>query len=308
MAGLPAQGGVPLAREPHFADREALAEWQYPSDAQFRRYQFDAVLAALRENVLVSFPTGLGKTLVGAVVMHNFLRWFPRSLVIFIAPTRPLVAQQLDAVVTSVPIARGDACLLTGAMQAPERVSCYACKRALFMTAQTLQNDLFSGICPASRISLLVLDEAHHATGEHAYSVIARRLAALSCNFRTLALSATAGKDVAAVQRVIHALHISSLVASDETDPLVSRHCHEREVHTVIVSKNLNKQPRGSAGGKGGAAAAQRASVPAEAAIALADATLPGFGAWTRTLPSSGALARTLPDSVLSCRLPTAFS
>lgn len=32
---------------------------------------------ALLTNTLVCLPTGLGKTLIAAVVMHNFARWFP---------------------------------------------------------------------------------------------------------------------------------------------------------------------------------------------------------------------------------------
>jgi Fanconi anemia group M protein len=32
---------------------------------------------ALLTNALVCLPTGLGKTLIAAVVMHNFARWFP---------------------------------------------------------------------------------------------------------------------------------------------------------------------------------------------------------------------------------------
>ena len=32
---------------------------------------------ALLANTLVCLPTGLGKTLIAAVVMYNFFRWFP---------------------------------------------------------------------------------------------------------------------------------------------------------------------------------------------------------------------------------------
>ena len=46
--------------------------------------------AALFENTLVSLPTGMGKTLIASVVMHNFLQWFPTGTVVFMAPTRPL--------------------------------------------------------------------------------------------------------------------------------------------------------------------------------------------------------------------------
>lgn len=45
----------------------------------------------------MSLPTGLGKTFIAAVVMYNYFRWFPSGKVIFMAPTRPLVKQQVDA-------------------------------------------------------------------------------------------------------------------------------------------------------------------------------------------------------------------
>jgi ERCC4-related helicase len=253
---------APADGEPHPADGTELASWHYPSDAQFRRYQFDAVEAALGENTLVSFPTGLGKTLVGAVVMANYARWFPQSLVAFIAPTRPLVAQQLDAVVATVRLGRGgrgDAALLTGDTPPTERRACYASCRALFCTAQVLANDLASGACPPRRLALLVVDEAHHAQGEHAYCQIARALFAAGGAVRILALSATAGKDVAAVQRVLTALRISRLLAMDEDDPFVQRHCHERRVHTVVVA-------RAPAAGRGAAALAARKALVAGAA------------------------------------------
>ena len=39
----------------------------------------------------------MGKTLISAVVMYNFYRWFPRGQVVFMAHTKPLLAQQLRA-------------------------------------------------------------------------------------------------------------------------------------------------------------------------------------------------------------------
>ncbi len=51
---------------------------------------------AVRHNTLVSLPTGLGKTLIAAVVMYNLQRWFPTGKAIFLAPTKPLVHQQVE--------------------------------------------------------------------------------------------------------------------------------------------------------------------------------------------------------------------
>lgn len=42
-----------------------------------RFYQVDIIKSALLRNTLVCLPTGLGKTLIAAVLMHNFCRWFP---------------------------------------------------------------------------------------------------------------------------------------------------------------------------------------------------------------------------------------
>ena len=50
--------------------------WVYPKRVQYRQYQFDITREALFANTLVCLPTGLGKTLIAAVVMYNFHRWF----------------------------------------------------------------------------------------------------------------------------------------------------------------------------------------------------------------------------------------
>lgn len=71
--------------------------WIYPTNYPVRGYQMRMARAALLANTLVCLPTGLGKTFVAAVVMYNFYRWFPSGKVLFLAPTKPLVAQQMEA-------------------------------------------------------------------------------------------------------------------------------------------------------------------------------------------------------------------
>lgn len=44
-----------------------------------RDYQFNITRIALFSNTLVALPTGLGKTLIAAVVMYNYFRWFPEG-------------------------------------------------------------------------------------------------------------------------------------------------------------------------------------------------------------------------------------
>lgn len=60
-------------------DSEASRTWQYPTNYSVRQYQLDICRQALFSNTLVCLPTGLGKTLIAAVVMHNYYRWFPEG-------------------------------------------------------------------------------------------------------------------------------------------------------------------------------------------------------------------------------------
>jgi Fanconi anemia group M protein len=46
----------------------------YPCHQEVREYQFTMTAAALKANTLVCLPTGLGKTLIAAVVMVNHYR------------------------------------------------------------------------------------------------------------------------------------------------------------------------------------------------------------------------------------------
>jgi Fanconi anemia group M protein len=67
-------------------DPEAAKTWIYPVNGSvpLRDYQFAITKTALFSNTLVALPTGLGKTLIAAVVMYNYFRWFPQGRRIFI--------------------------------------------------------------------------------------------------------------------------------------------------------------------------------------------------------------------------------
>lgn len=75
----------------------AGALWIYPTNCPVRDYQLHIARTALFCNTLVCLPTGLGKTFIAAVVMYNFYRWYPSGKVVFMAPTKPLVTQQIEA-------------------------------------------------------------------------------------------------------------------------------------------------------------------------------------------------------------------
>lgn len=51
-----------------YAERKLAESWIYPTNYTVREYQRVIVETCLNENTLVSLPTGLGKTLIAAVV------------------------------------------------------------------------------------------------------------------------------------------------------------------------------------------------------------------------------------------------
>ena len=147
---------------------------------------------------------------------------------------------------------------LTGSMRQPERARLWAVARMLFLTPQTLLSDIAAGICPAETVVCVVVDEAHKATGNHAYVQVVRQLTKLSGGFRVLALSATPGGTLERIQevrnqpahlatrgsnpcllpalapQVVTNLRISRLEARDETSVDVVGCLNER-AHEVLV-------------------------------------------------------------------------
>ena len=89
-------------------DLEAGRTWIYPTNYPVRQYQFNIVKSCLFDNTLVSLPTGLGKTFIAAVVMYNFFRWYPQAKIVFMAPTKPLVAQQIEACYKIMGVPQGE--------------------------------------------------------------------------------------------------------------------------------------------------------------------------------------------------------
>ncbi|KAF9983232.1 hypothetical protein BGZ65_002020 [Modicella reniformis] len=218
----------------HFIDKRATLTWQYPINYPKRDYQYNIIRRALFTNTLVSLPTGLGKTFIAAVVMLNYYRWFPKSKIIFMAPTRPLVNQQIEACFNVCGIPQEDTVELTGQQAAELRKEEWR-KRVVFCTPQVLQNDLKSGFCPAEDIVCLVVDEAHRATGRYAYSEVIRLLEPVNRDVRVMALTATPGSDIKTVQQVVQNLKIAKIELRTEDSMDLQQYVFQRSVQEMVV-------------------------------------------------------------------------
>ncbi len=236
-SGRPYRGDT--ASEPpthHELDSGELVTWVYPTNlGPTRDYQFSIVKSSLFKNTLVALPTGLGKTFIAATVILNFFRWTKKGKIIFVAPTKPLASQQVEACLNVAGIPRSQATLLTGETAPVLREDEWATKRLFFMTPQTLINDLSKGYADPKSIVLLVVDEAHRATGDYAYVKVVEFLRRFSQSFRVLALTATPGSTVEAVQEVIDNLGISHVEIRTEESLDIRQYVHSRNIDTIVL-------------------------------------------------------------------------
>uniref|UniRef100_A0A3B4UXM5 ATP-dependent RNA helicase FANCM n=1 Tax=Seriola dumerili TaxID=41447 RepID=A0A3B4UXM5_SERDU len=216
-------------------DDDDLMVWIYPTNYPIREYQLKISEAALFQNTLVCLPTGLGKTFIASVVMYNFYRWYPSGKIVFMAPTKPLVAQQIEACYKVMGIPQAHMAELTGSTAAKQRQEVWRSKRVFFLTPQVMVNDLTRDTCPAQQVKCVVIDEAHKALGNHAYCQVIRQLGSQTLQFRILALSATPGGDTKSVQSVISNLLISHIELRSEESPDIQAHSHQRSVEKVVV-------------------------------------------------------------------------
>ncbi len=225
-------------------DKHAMRTWHFPLNNEKRPYQFDMIRECLFKNTLVALPTGLGKTFIAAITMYNYYRWFPTGIIIFLAPTRPLVTQQMTATLGTVEIDPAVTVELTGGQDPEQRKVLWMHSRVVFLTPQVLENDLASGICDSKRIVLLVFDEAHKALGNHAYCNVVRMASEHIHRDRTriLALTATPGSNVATVQDIIENLALSDIIIRTEASPDVQPFVYDRAIEIIVVPESAEIQ------------------------------------------------------------------
>ncbi|BGP19442.1 hypothetical protein JCM10213_000681 [Rhodosporidiobolus nylandii] len=218
-------------------DEEAMKTFIYPvqPDKPKRTYQYNIVTRALYDNTLVSLPTGLGKTFIAAVVMLNFYRWYPRGKVLFLAPTRPLVSQQIKACHYIAGIPQADCVELTGSTMPKLRAVGWATKRVIYSTPQTVERDLAKGRLDPRDVTCIVVDEAHRASGDYSYCGVVRYMMSRNPHFRILALTATPGSRGDAVQEVIDNLHIGRIEVRADDSMDIRQYVHKKSFDLTVL-------------------------------------------------------------------------
>ncbi|XP_073037868.1 endoribonuclease Dicer homolog 2-like [Primulina eburnea] len=142
-----------------------------------RSYQLEALEKALKQNTIVFFETGTGKTLIAIMLLRSYahlLRKPSPFISVFLVPTVVLVTQQAEAVAILTDLKVGkyygemgvdywDAA--TWNLQKDEN-------EVLVMTPQILLDALRHSFLKLDQIKVLIFDECHNARGKHPYACI----------------------------------------------------------------------------------------------------------------------------------------
>ena len=207
-----------------------------PKTVEARVYQQLIATSVLENgNTLVVLPTGLGKTVVAALVAAERLRRFPESKVLIVAPTKPLAEQHSESMRRMLSIPEDEIVVLTGTIQPEKRAELWKRARVIAATPQTIENDILSGRIDLSNVSLLVIDEAHRAVGNYPYVLIARKYMEQAKNPLILALTASPGGSEEKIQEVMRNLFIHNVEIRTPDDPDVKRYVKGHTIQWVRV-------------------------------------------------------------------------
>jgi len=191
-----------------------------------RAYQENIFINCLNKNSLVVIPTGLGKTIIALMLAVQKLTEKPKSKVVFLAPTKPLVEQHYKSFIelTSIPSELLKA--ITGTISPEKRKEIWLELKIAFMTPQTFQNDIITNQYSINDVSLIIFDECHRAVGDYAYCFIARKYVETASSPQILGLTASPGSTEEKIKEIKQNLFIDHLEIRTEKDSDVKPYIH----------------------------------------------------------------------------------
>jgi ERCC4-related helicase len=190
-----------------------------PTSHRPREYQEKIAEAASQANTLVVLPTGLGKTMIAALVAKARLDKFPKGKVVVLAPTKPLALQHQRVFEEILSPEPKDIALLTGEIPPEQRGYLWRRSKFVFATPQTVRNDMRHGRIDLNDVVLIVFDEAHRSVKDYSYTEIAKVYKEQGWTPLILGLTASPGGSKEKINEITRSLFIEHVEArSDESE------------------------------------------------------------------------------------------
>ncbi len=200
-----------------------------------RLYQQTILGTAALKNTLVVLPTGLGKTAIAFLLAAQRLSNYPNSKILLLSPTKPLCEQHLETFRRHLDIPPEKIVLFTGNVPPEKRGELWKEATIVISTPQGLENDTINQRVKLEEISLLILDEAHHATGNYSYVWLAQQYEKVSRFPRILALTASPGSDLEKIREIVQNLKIEKIEVRTDKDPDVKQYIQPLKFNWVKV-------------------------------------------------------------------------
>ena len=198
-----------------------------------RLYQETIFSTCTLKNTLVVLPTGLGKTMIALMLAAQRLKQYPKSKILFLAPTKPLVEQHLQTFINQTTIPEKELIVFTGTVTPKKREELWKIGKIFFSTPQGLENDVINGRIKLDDVSLLIVDEAHRTVGDYAYVFLSKQYQEKAKRPRILALTASPGTNKEKIQEVMDNLFVEEIELRTETDSDVKDYVQEMEIDWI---------------------------------------------------------------------------
>lgn len=200
-----------------------------------REYQINIFNEIWFQNSIVVLPTGLGKTVIAAMVAAKVLKE-GKGKVMFLAPTKPLVDQHVTTFRELLDLHGPEICALTGEISSSERYEKWVLAKVIVSTPQVAWNDLKSDLVDMQKFGLIIFDEVHRAVGNYQYVEIAGAFIAARSRM-ILGLTASPGSKKERLDEITSSLDIEKVVIKTDQDPDVAKYINEIKVNIVRIKQ-----------------------------------------------------------------------
>ncbi len=198
-----------------------------------RLYQETILDSCLRGNTLVVLPTGMGKTKIAILAIVKRLSDHKSSKALFLTPTKPLANQIYTEIKEST--TADNVTLFTGTVPPSKRKDLWETSNIIVSTPQCIENDLLNKSIDISTVSTLIIDEAHRAVQEYAYTWIAKEYHKKSKFERLVGLTASPGSNKEKILEVCKNLYTKKIESRTEEDPDVKEYTQELNIEKEII-------------------------------------------------------------------------
>ncbi len=203
-----------------------------------RAYQLEAVDEALNSSMLLVMPTAAGKTAVIWMMISEKLSVGGKA--IMIAPTVGLVEQHIRSLREVLNLDDGIVSV-TGQIPPAKRVEKWNGARLVVATPKVVVNDANNGVADLSDFSVLVVDEAHHCTGDHAMAQVCDKYISENLDPHVLGVTASPGHRPETVREICSRTGALRIHIRNSGEEMLSGYLSELEVReiTVIVPEEM---------------------------------------------------------------------